>query len=470
MPTLVMQRRFVAEGRVAPPGVVPALDVVEQRAAGVGRRAESLAVQQLTLERREETLAQGIVIRIPDGAHRGPHAEVETTLAVGDGRVLAAMIGMMDDLVRAPLLQGHVERNQYELGAQMRGHSPADDPPAPDIDHHCEVEEAGGGRHVRDVGDPELVGALGTEIPLHQVGRRARLWIASRRGDPFAPAHALHAGGAHEPRHSLAPDTDPPGGQLRLHSRRPIGSARLEVNGENRPRQLGVALRPRRERPVLPRVVPAGGDPEHAAHGGDRVVGLVAFHEFESRDGIDVVSLANQAAAFRRISRSSRSARTSRRRRRTSSFSSVVRPSLRWPSSRAACTTQFRMAFAEGSNLRASSSGDCPPRTSSTSRRRNSVEYGRRVLGMVTSFPPQRIGVYQTGSTPDHRLAGDSGRGKWPSNFALCAPYITARDGIQPVAYLGPWNEIPQKHTGWADPVRHTNPVRTATYPDLSQI
>jgi len=52
---------------------------------------------------------------------------------------------------------------------------------------------------------------------------------------------------------------------------------------------------------VLPRRVPAGGDLKHFAHGGDRGVGLAALHEFESRDGIDVLSLANQAAAFLRI-------------------------------------------------------------------------------------------------------------------------------------------------------------------------
>src|SRR5207247_2154224 len=88
---------------------------------------------------------------------------------------------------------------------------------------------------------------------------------------------------------------------------------------------------------------------------------------------------------------------------RSAACSAVARPSGPCPASRTACTTQFRMALAEGSNLRASSSGDCPPRTSSTSRRRNSAEYGPRVLGMVTSFPPQRIGVHQTGATPEQR-------------------------------------------------------------------
>ena len=71
-------------------------------------------------------------------------------------------------------------------------------------------------------------------------------------------------------------------------------------------------------------------------------------------DGVEPVSCANQAAAFVSISRSSRSTRFSRRRRLSSSRSVVVKPSLRNPSSSAACLTHLRMALAEGSNSRAS--------------------------------------------------------------------------------------------------------------------
>jgi hypothetical protein len=78
-----------------------------------------------------------------------------------------------------------------------------------------------------------------------------------------------------------------------------------------------------------PRIVPAGGDTQDAAHGGDRMDGLMCRHELESLDGIVLVSRANQAAAFDRIARSSRSWRTSRRSRRSSSRSSVVSPSVR---------------------------------------------------------------------------------------------------------------------------------------------
>src|SRR5207253_1506015 len=54
-----------------------------------------------------------------------------------------------------------------------------------------------------------------------------------------------------------------------------------------------------------------------------------------------------------------------------------------WPASSAACFTQFRIAWAEGSNCRPSSSGVRPFRTNSTSRARNSGGYGRWLFGIV---------------------------------------------------------------------------------------
>jgi hypothetical protein len=78
-------------------------------------------------------------------------------------------------------------------------------------------------------------------------------------------------------------------------------------------------------------IVPAGGDTQYAAQRGDVMLGLLLLYEREPGDGVECVSLAKKAAAFRRMSRSSRKMRTSRRRRRISSRSSVVSPSVRRP-------------------------------------------------------------------------------------------------------------------------------------------
>ena len=100
---------------------------------------------------------------------------------------------------------------------------------------------------------------------------------------------------------------------------------------------------------------------------------------------------ASQAAAFFRISFSSRRTRFSRRSRRSSSFSSVVRPSVRVPSSRSAWRTQFQIDCAVGSNSRDSESGVRPPRTRSTICCRYSGEYGGRLLGIVSSSTSLRV-------------------------------------------------------------------------------
>jgi hypothetical protein len=64
---------------------------------------------------------------------------------------------MVDHVRRAALGERHVERVKDEVGAQVRRHRPADDATAPRVEDNGEVQEAGPGRDVRDVGDPELI-------------------------------------------------------------------------------------------------------------------------------------------------------------------------------------------------------------------------------------------------------------------------------------------------------------------------
>ena len=81
-------------------------------------------------------------------------------------------------LGRPALRERHVERVEDELGAQMRRHRPADDAPAPRVEHDGEVEEAGPRRDVGDVGDPELVGPGRREVAVDEIGRGPRVAIA----------------------------------------------------------------------------------------------------------------------------------------------------------------------------------------------------------------------------------------------------------------------------------------------------
>src|SRR5882724_5613573 len=101
---------------------------------------------------------------------------------------LAALIRMVNDVRRPALGDGHVERLQDELGAEVRRHGPADDATTPGVEHDSEIEKPGPCRDVRDVRDPELVAARRGEVAIDEIGGGPCIPIADRRGRPLAPA------------------------------------------------------------------------------------------------------------------------------------------------------------------------------------------------------------------------------------------------------------------------------------------
>src|SRR6185312_15095368 len=123
------------------------------------------------------------------------------------------------------------------------------------------------------------------------------------------------AGLLEQPGHTLAADADAGGAQIAMDARRAIGAARRSMEVPDPIQQLAIVDASRALGTILPRIVPASGDAQDAAHGGKGMGGPIRLHESESFDGIDPVSRANQAAAFFKISRSSRSVAFSRRSR-----------------------------------------------------------------------------------------------------------------------------------------------------------
>src|SRR6516164_10246219 len=101
--------------------------------------------------------------------------------------------------------------------------SPADDPAAERIEYDSEIQEAGCRRDIRDVGNPKLVRAVGGEITVHQVRRRARVAIPPRGDDAAAAADAGNPCRPHQPGNPLLADCPTFGTQLGMNSRRTIG-------------------------------------------------------------------------------------------------------------------------------------------------------------------------------------------------------------------------------------------------------
>jgi len=68
---------------------------------------------------------------------------------------------------------GHLERVEHELCAQVVAHRPADTATAPGVDDRRQEQISLPRRHVGDVGDPEAVRLRSPKAPAHEVlGRR----------------------------------------------------------------------------------------------------------------------------------------------------------------------------------------------------------------------------------------------------------------------------------------------------------
>ena len=362
--------------------VVPSLDEVEDGHSGLGLVLEAVLFEELALEGGEEALGERVVVGVPDGADGG----TRPGMLASEGSVLTPLVRVQDDPAGAPLLHRHVQGLEDQLRLQVRLHGPAHHPPAPGVDDDGEVEEAGGGRHVGDVCHPESVRALGAEVSLDQVRCWASLAIPLR-GAPLPSArHPDDPRLPHKAPYALVVDQKALVPELGVDPRTYIAPAAEGMDSSHPPDESVVGHVPRGRGSLEPGIEAAGGEAQHTTHRPNRKLGLVPPHELEPRPGIELLSRANQAAAFLRISRRTLSCLLSRRRRRSSSRSSDVRPSDREPSSRPACFSQFRIVCAVGSNSSASSSGDRPAFTSSIIGARNSGSYGALAFPMMGSF------------------------------------------------------------------------------------
>src|ERR1700687_3948904 len=275
---------------------------------------------------------------------------------------------MMDDLPSGATAQyRHLERVLDQLRVQRVGHRPSSHGPSEDVGDAGQVEVTLTGADVFDVGHPDLIRPAGDEVAFDQVRRRLCLQRAPGGLELSPLALALNAEQTHESKHTLARAADavvvmefgPDPGHA-------IGAARASMDFDDEFAQSRVLFLARAHRPGTPGVVAARGDLERAAQEPDLVGGLLAVDELEHGYRIELVSPAKKTAAFFSTSFSWRSRCTSRRSRVSSPRSSLVKPSLRRPSSRSACLSQLRRLCPETPSSLASSSGLRPARSART--------------------------------------------------------------------------------------------------------
>lgn len=189
---------------------------------------------------------------------------------------VATVVRVVNDVLRSPLGQRHVQGIQHQLGAQVVLDRPADDLVRPDIQHQGEVDRARPGRHVRRVGDPQLIRSVRLELPLYQILVRSCRPI--RRGGHHVVRRddALEARFPHQSRDPLAPHVHVViVRELGMDVRRAVAALGSPIDLMDPGCQANIRPAPGRQRPILPSIESTGRHLKQSAHHPYRLGGLV---------------------------------------------------------------------------------------------------------------------------------------------------------------------------------------------------
>src|SRR5437867_10811977 len=105
--------------------VVEDLEILEEFDARRGPRGPGRVVDELDLQRREETLGHRVVPAIAPATHAADDPVLGQDALIVAAGVLTAAIGMMEQpLRRAPAAHGPPERDAGEAGRDALGHRP----------------------------------------------------------------------------------------------------------------------------------------------------------------------------------------------------------------------------------------------------------------------------------------------------------------------------------------------------------
>ena len=134
----------------------------------------SAPMDHLGLVETVDRFGESIVVAVADAADRRLDAGLGQALGVFECDVLAASVAMMHEpaaMDGPSIVQGLLQSIEHEAGMRRPAHPPADDPAGIGVDDEGHVDEAGPGRDIGEVGDPEHVRRRGMELAVHVIER-----------------------------------------------------------------------------------------------------------------------------------------------------------------------------------------------------------------------------------------------------------------------------------------------------------
>jgi hypothetical protein len=143
--------------------VIESLDEVKDGLASLDPSLEAAPVDEFLFKGAPEGFHGGVVIAAGFTAPGGEGLALSQRVAKSSAGVLAAAVGMKDQLWRRLAMSlSHVPGREDQLGVAILVHRPADDPTAIEVHNAGQVKPAFLSADVGDVADPELVGSTGS--------------------------------------------------------------------------------------------------------------------------------------------------------------------------------------------------------------------------------------------------------------------------------------------------------------------
>src|SRR6185437_2927297 len=218
---------------------------------------------------------------------------------------IAVVNQSLTDLTR---VQGLLQRIEHQVRLHRSTHTPAHNAAGEHVDHEGDVDESRPGGHVGEVGDPQLVGSRGYELPLHAIQRPFSDVRRNGRALLAPTHHAAEACAAHQPLNRAACHRNAFAAQLPPDLACTIDPEVLVPDPVNRAGKLRIALHARRQSrwiglPALVFVIRRWGDRQLLADRLDPILAPMRVdereHHFPRRSSS---AWAKNAEALRRIS------------------------------------------------------------------------------------------------------------------------------------------------------------------------
>lgn len=135
---------------------------------------------QLSFEGAKETFDGCIVVTISFAAHgnRTHHSSLcQQSLILAAGVLTAPVRVMQQARRRLANGDGHLQSVNDQLPVQAITHGPAHNAPGVKVQDHCQIEPPLCGRHISDIGQPDLVRPVSGENLVKLIGSHPQIMV-----------------------------------------------------------------------------------------------------------------------------------------------------------------------------------------------------------------------------------------------------------------------------------------------------